>query len=60
MLDFKCFARDFYESFNTRQIHFILETTFHEELPMELFVKRKIILDYYPLHERMEIREAVN
>ena len=27
---------------------------------MELFEKRKIILDRFPLHEKMEIRQAVN
>ena len=58
--EFKCFAEDFYESFNTRQIHYILETTFQEELNMELFEKRKIIIDRFPLHEKLEIREAVS
>lgn len=57
--DFKCFAEDFFEQFNTRQIHYILESTFREELNIEMFEQSGIVIEHFPLHEKQESREAL-
>jgi hypothetical protein len=57
--EFKFYAEDFFESFNTRQVHYLLESAFKTELNIDLLEARKIIEEHYPLHEKPEIRQAV-
>jgi len=50
--EFRCYCEDFFESFNTRQVHYILESAFTDDLNIELLLDRKIVLEHYPLHSK--------
>jgi hypothetical protein len=52
MVDFKCFAEDFFEPFNSRQVQSIILQTFEQEFDLKDHEKSQVIIDHFPLHQK--------
>ena len=60
LMPFKCFAREMFWQFNSRQHHFIVSQTLRRELDFKFMEKSKIIVEHFPLHvqERKHIYQS--
>lgn len=48
--EFKCYAADLYEQFNSRQTQYIILKTFETEFDIGYLTKTGVIIDHFPCH----------
>ena len=58
--EFRCYASDMFEQFNSRQVHSIINNMFDEHMDLDYMMKSHVISDHFPMHtkDRLEINKS--
>ena len=59
LAEFKCFASDMFQQFNSRQIHSIITRTLDDHMDLGYMMKSKVVLNHFPMHTNDGARKTV-